>query len=922
MSILLLFFFFVRLGEGLPGASKITAASHAIKLAETVGDLNPRKEQIFQPISIAKASQVDDSVPSSAADREMTDKPPQVSSSEKKLRRRRNNSRDIPTETTNIKIALFSAPVEDGVDVPSSPPLVPQPMPKRGHRLAASSPARALLALSSTTTELLEPVSGGVLDPILRTTPTTKRMDLHRLEDDHINRLDRSNSTGGIPEGKFASRVLSLRDNYNNTPDIQVAASVNKQLPRVIVAPSVLLTPPDRNRSLSVPNYRHSICTNMDEVANEQSVAPPGAGELVSGDSFNFQVVDESKAQLNDRILQQKIQEAKAMNRKDDSEISGAVMHKFSLWSNAKKVVSGAGAGAGGGLGAGEGGIRSAGSSASQSPNTELHGLVRHSSSGSSTDHGDSPQPKQREIAAVVGLAAAGIASLSRSFEDTTSAASKKYTLPPVSGIDNCADSSEIDSIDRLSSSIDIADVGIEKSGGAVGDEEPIASHEVENKAANVFSTPQRRREVSGLASSLRKKVGSAKKVAPGSATPDSPMPAAHIVSTPVHSIPSRHDDADFLDGDSDVEVDCLTFADFSVLEEDGDSICSIEEDEELQMISSSLMSTFPQHRTRSSRSAISEGRSDVVAVESTSLEFNEPIEESSMRSLRHSTTSMPSKSASLSLLSPGTLAADTPTDSSFLRQRNNAKKKAISSSRVVQDDGSGSGSGGTAGVNAHTSKGKTQSSTSGRRGEKSKPVVKAFQSTSRTKLNNAKSTKPITDTDQSDLNQLTWRSRTAQVHPVPTDNADDSPTLSEVSDVEDGSQLSAHNSLKDRIDEIRMSSASAVGSLSESVSGAEPSRVDAAAMGPVDSDGSGGIRWKRGQCIGEGTFGKVYKGLNERTGELLAVKQLYLTDGSVEEVQSLRKEINLISDLDHENIVRLITYFISSVHVMCIECG
>lgn len=49
----------------------------------------------------------------------------------------------------------------------------------------------------------------------------------------------------------------------------------------------------------------------------------------------------------------------------------------------------------------------------------------------------------------------------------------------------------------------------------------------------------------------------------------------------------------------------------------------------------------------------------------------------------------------------------------------------------------------------------------------------------------------------------------------------------------------------------------------------------------------------------------QVYKGLNERTGELLAVKQLYLTDGSAGEVEGLCKEINVICNLNHENIVR-----------------
>ena len=45
--------------------------------------------------------------------------------------------------------------------------------------------------------------------------------------------------------------------------------------------------------------------------------------------------------------------------------------------------------------------------------------------------------------------------------------------------------------------------------------------------------------------------------------------------------------------------------------------------------------------------------------------------------------------------------------------------------------------------------------------------------------------------------------------------------------------------------------------------------------------------------------------GLNERTGELLAVKQLSLAEGTKAEVVLLRKEIQVMWDLSHENIVR-----------------
>jgi hypothetical protein len=82
------------------------------------------------------------------------------------------------------------------------------------------------------------------------------------------------------------------------------------------------------------------------------------------------------------------------------------------------------------------------------------------------------------------------------------------------------------------------------------------------------------------------------------------------------------------------------------------------------------------------------------------------------------------------------------------------------------------------------------------------------------------------------------------------------------------------------------------------------------AVVGVTDRDSTGiespPLQWRKGEVIGEGTFGKVFKGLNERTGELIAIKQLCLFDSSdSKEIQSLRKEISVMWNLEHENIVR-----------------
>ncbi len=67
------------------------------------------------------------------------------------------------------------------------------------------------------------------------------------------------------------------------------------------------------------------------------------------------------------------------------------------------------------------------------------------------------------------------------------------------------------------------------------------------------------------------------------------------------------------------------------------------------------------------------------------------------------------------------------------------------------------------------------------------------------------------------------------------------------------------------------------------------------------------GIRWKRGEMLGQGAFGVVYLGLNIDTGELMAVKQMATEEVSKKELSSLENEINLLRNLRHPNIVRYI---------------
>ncbi|ODV92691.1 hypothetical protein CANCADRAFT_30775, partial [Tortispora caseinolytica NRRL Y-17796] len=81
---------------------------------------------------------------------------------------------------------------------------------------------------------------------------------------------------------------------------------------------------------------------------------------------------------------------------------------------------------------------------------------------------------------------------------------------------------------------------------------------------------------------------------------------------------------------------------------------------------------------------------------------------------------------------------------------------------------------------------------------------------------------------------------------------------------------------------------------------------------GTDNADPSAALRWIKGSVIGSGSFGTVVLGMNVNTGALMAVKQVEVPSGSVQGekrrqnmLDSLRREIELLRDLDHENIVK-----------------
>jgi mitogen-activated protein kinase kinase kinase len=71
-------------------------------------------------------------------------------------------------------------------------------------------------------------------------------------------------------------------------------------------------------------------------------------------------------------------------------------------------------------------------------------------------------------------------------------------------------------------------------------------------------------------------------------------------------------------------------------------------------------------------------------------------------------------------------------------------------------------------------------------------------------------------------------------------------------------------------------------------------------------------IKWIKGALIGAGSFGSVYLGMDAHSGLLMAVKQVELPTGNARNeerkrsmVDALEREIELLKELQHENIVQ-----------------
>ncbi len=88
--------------------------------------------------------------------------------------------------------------------------------------------------------------------------------------------------------------------------------------------------------------------------------------------------------------------------------------------------------------------------------------------------------------------------------------------------------------------------------------------------------------------------------------------------------------------------------------------------------------------------------------------------------------------------------------------------------------------------------------------------------------------------------------------------------------------------------------------------------------MPPLATSDDGTIvRWRRGELIGEGTFGRVYMGLNAETGAQFALKEIEIravaTDDQMGQLHKLSAEIEVMHSLRHDNIVRCAAVYLFS---------
>eukprot|EP00217_Crustomastix_stigmatica_P008349 CAMPEP_0183794576 /NCGR_PEP_ID=MMETSP0803_2-20130417/3921_1 /TAXON_ID=195967 /ORGANISM="Crustomastix stigmata, Strain CCMP3273" /LENGTH=377 /DNA_ID=CAMNT_0026038981 /DNA_START=124 /DNA_END=1253 /DNA_ORIENTATION=- len=63
--------------------------------------------------------------------------------------------------------------------------------------------------------------------------------------------------------------------------------------------------------------------------------------------------------------------------------------------------------------------------------------------------------------------------------------------------------------------------------------------------------------------------------------------------------------------------------------------------------------------------------------------------------------------------------------------------------------------------------------------------------------------------------------------------------------------------------------------------------------------------KWLLGEELGKGAHGQVYKGIDQRSGAVVAIKEISIAGIGAVELEGIRGEIELLQRLDHENVVK-----------------
>ncbi len=91
----------------------------------------------------------------------------------------------------------------------------------------------------------------------------------------------------------------------------------------------------------------------------------------------------------------------------------------------------------------------------------------------------------------------------------------------------------------------------------------------------------------------------------------------------------------------------------------------------------------------------------------------------------------------------------------------------------------------------------------------------------------------------------------------------------------------------------------------------AQPPQPAPVAQPPQPPAPQAPINWTKGKLIGAGAFGRVFQGLDNDTGHIMAVKQVALTKDETlkgrvaEHIKALEAEVAVLRQLNHKNIVR-----------------